>query len=136
MTKQQLLDFLTAKYTHFEEDEAKWAILSTYLGYQLLDIPILDSTGDGFYENNIKVWRNGSNYYWKNGEPKATGFLQSLHTFINSKITDATIQFGVIKDANSEIKKATVQVYMPDNSSKILLVTETTPGTFTYKVIA
>jgi hypothetical protein len=139
MTKAQLITALQAKYPEVETDSSKWIPFNPtyqFLNYSMIRIPVMDGSGEVKWDNAIVVWKNGDDYYWQNGEPKTVHFRERLITFINSKVVDGTIQFGVIKDANDDLTKATVQVYMPDNSLKLLLVTETTPGTFTFKVIA
>jgi hypothetical protein len=142
MTKTQLKTALANKFP-MVADETKWRDITDLpfnenykvLGFQVYMISVMDGVSDSKWDNNVLVIFDGTDYYWKNGEPKITPFGARLQAFINSKITDNTIQFGVIKDINQDLGKATVQVYMPDNSAKLLLITETSLNNFTYKVI-
>jgi hypothetical protein len=141
MTKAELITALEAKYTSVATED-KWSDVTNMigafapLGWQVKAIPVVyDNEIDTKAENMVQVVTDGTNYYWRGGEPKATPFYVRLTDYIASKIADNTIQYGVIKDYNLPTSKATVTVYMPDNSVKILLVTEGAIGNFTYKVI-
>lgn len=143
MTKSQIISALTSKYASVA-DENKWEEITNpgivwainKLGLKLIAIPVIEERGDSKMENHVQVITDGINYSWRGNEPKIGSLADRLNTFISNKIADGTIQFGVIKDLNKSIGRATVQVYMPDNSSKLLLVTEAADGTITHKVIA
>lgn len=139
MTKQQIIDYLVTKYSQVEIDDTKWVSIPgmpLYLGYELFGIPVLEQNEDVMWENRILVWKKDADYYWKNGEPKSTGFPDRITTFIDSKITDGTVKFATLKDINQNNKKATVTAIMPDKSTKMVLLTETSVGVFSLEVIA
>ena len=139
MTKTQLLNSLKLKFSFVEEDETKWSApkMPSYLGYNLKGIPILEKEGNAMWENNILVWVKDNEYLWKNGEPKSgnTIFSQRLQGFIDTKITDGTVKFAIIKELNEGTKTARCEAIMPDKSTKTLIVKEGAENVFTIEVI-
>jgi hypothetical protein len=137
MTKQQIIDALTSKYTKVAS-EIEWQTIKTILGIDLIAIPIWEKLGEAMWENNILICKDGDNYYWKNGEPKSTLGLFGIRvqSFIDSKIIDGTVKFAIIKDINQANKKATISAIMPDKTTKIVLLTETSENIFNIEVIS
>ena len=138
MTKTQLITALKSKYTFVEEDETKWFVsnMPQYLGYTLKSVPILEKTDQVMWENNITVWVKDDEYLWKNIEPKAGKmFYERLQSFIDTKITDNTVKFAIIKDFNEITKTAKCEAIMPDKSTKTLLVKEGAENVFTIEAI-
>jgi hypothetical protein len=135
MTKQQLIDALASKFTKVAV-EAEWRTLKTIIGVDLVEILVWKLVGDTMFENNIIICKDGTDYYWKYGEPEKIGFAQRILTFIDGKITDGTVKFATLKEINQVNKKATIQAIMPDKTTKTVLLTETTEGVFTIDVIA
>lgn len=145
MTKTQLLTSLNSKFYSVEQEEANWRDVtsnmvgsSVYIGFSMKLIPVLDKSGEAVWDNSILIMTNGTDYYWKNGEPKSDNglFPGRVLSFIDTKIADGTIKYAVMNNYNQTNKKANVTAIMPDKTTKTVLLTETTPGTFTLEVIS
>lgn len=142
MTKTELLTLLNSKYYSVEQDDTKWNNTGkVYLGYILLGIPILEKLGEAIWENDIYVWSNGSDYYWKNGEPKGEGYVfrTELQAYIDTKIADGTIQSAIIENADGANKKAIVKIVIIEATvykEKRLLVLKNASNNFEYHLLS
>lgn len=62
-------------------------------------------------------------------------FVNRVETYIKTKIDDNTIKFGFVVQLSELTRKALCNVIMPDKTDKILLVSESAEGVFSYEVL-
>ena len=62
-------------------------------------------------------------------------FTNRLEAYIKEKTDDNTIKFGFIVQSSELTKKALCNVIMPDKTDKVLLVSESAEGVFSYEVL-
>jgi hypothetical protein len=127
MTKQQLIDSLKSKFSFVGEEKQTGEEMFGDKKIIHISIPVIDVVNNSLERRWVDFYVEGDNAYWQNVEPKVEqpiNFQTRLQSFIDSKITDGTIRFGIIKESNEANKVAKCEAIMPDKTTKIVLVKE------------
>jgi hypothetical protein len=139
MTKTQLINKLKDKFTTVLEDSIKQT--GEEEGIKHWAIPVIDIVNDAMLRQWVHFYTDADDKaFWQDREPKSDitpvrSFTQRAQEFIDKKIGDNTVKFGVIKELNEAQKKATVTALMPDKTTKTVLLTETAEDNFDLEVI-
>jgi hypothetical protein len=127
MTKKQLIDSLKSKFSFVGEEKQTGEEMFGDKKIIHISIPVIDVVNNSLERRWVSFYVEGDNAYWQNTEPKKEepiNFQTRLQSFIDSKITDGTIRFGIIKESNEANKVAKCEAIMPDKTTKIVLVKE------------
>ena len=90
-----------------------------------------------------KGLEDGSKARWESNQcptlspptPPEPTFASRLEAYIKKKTDDNTIKFGFVVQLSELTRKALCNVIMPDKTDKVLLVSESAEGVFSYEVL-
>ena len=135
MTLTEIKNKLQAKF--YKVGDPQEILAKEHIGIKLFRVPVMDSKEDTMWENDVLIWKDGNEYYWKNGEPKGVGYIFSteLQKYIDSKIAEGVIQYATIESTDPKQKKAIIKVVVIDSGSykeRRFLIQENAQGNFEY----
>jgi hypothetical protein len=139
MTKTELINKLKDKFSLVLEDSIRQT--GEEAGIKHWAIPVIDIADDVMLRQWVHFYTDkDDNAFWQDREPKlevvpVRTFNDRVQDFINKKIADGTVKFGVMRDVNESEKRATVTAIMADKTTKTVLLVETTEDNFNLEVI-